>query len=318
LPDTNELREQIEAFLEFRDEKRTSVQIAYYGGNFLGLPSNHVRSLLSLAAAYVQDGMVDSIRFSTRPDTIDVERLEMLAGFPVETIELGAQSMDNTVLDLVNRGHSAEDTEEAVSLIKPRSYEIGLQMMIGLPGEDESSSILSANQMARLNPNFVRIYPAIVLKGSRLAEMYNQGQYTPLDLDEAIARVKGVYRIFVDNHIPVIRMGLQPTEDLNRENMVLAGPYHPSFGELVYQGHFFDLAKKLLEAHQPLPGKIIFKIHPKSVSKMRGHKNRNLKKLNADFEDTTINLVLDDAVPRDTVILGGTADIAIDNKNHQL
>ena len=270
LPQTSVLQKQIEEFLSFKGKRRSLVQIAFYGGNFLGLKKDDIRSLLQLASEYVHGGDADSIRFSTRPDTITYECMEILNGFPVKTIELGAQSMDDAVLKMASRGHSAEDTEEAVSYLKERNYEIGLQMMVGLPGENESSAMYSAERIALLRPDLVRIYPAIVLKGSRLGEWYQHGQYSPLSLEAAVSRVKAVFLLFKKNHIPVVRMGLQPTEELDSESTVLAGPYHPAFGELVYSSVFFDMAKELLESIQPQPDNVTLSVHPKSVSKVRG------------------------------------------------
>jgi len=209
LPSVESLREQVNAFIAFKSKQRKEVQIAFYGGNFLGLAEKTVKTLLKEAAAFVQAGKVDSIRFSTRPDTIDAVRLSRLKTFPVAAVELGVQSMDDGVLAHSNRGHTARDTEKAVGLLRENSYQIGLQLMLGLPGDDEARAIKSAEKAAALSPDFVRIYPTVVLKNSPLARLFQEGQYVPLSLEEAVSITKKMFIVFESHGITVIRMGLQ-------------------------------------------------------------------------------------------------------------
>ncbi len=181
----DQFRYQILEFLKYKKAGRKPVQISFYGGNFLGLKFDEITLLLDLAAEFIRQGQVDRIRFSTRPDTITPERLDSIAKYPVETVELGVQSMDDHVLALARRGHSAADTMRAVHQLKEHAYDIGLQMMVGLPGDTEALSVITAEKIAALRPNFVRIYPAIVVKNSRLARWYLNGTYAPLSLAEA-------------------------------------------------------------------------------------------------------------------------------------
>ncbi|MBW1759249.1 MAG: radical SAM protein, partial [Deltaproteobacteria bacterium] len=140
--------------------------VSFYGGNFLGLKKHEIKSLLDEAARFVKAGRVDSLRFSTRPDSIDIERLDILNNYPVSTIELGVQSMHDHVLKAANRGHSALDTEKAIGLLKERNYEIALQMMVGLPEDDEKKALDSGRKISHFASDFVRIYPTVVLAGS--------------------------------------------------------------------------------------------------------------------------------------------------------
>ena len=171
------LRERIRSFLKYKGKHRSPVQVSFYGGNFLGLKEGTIRSLLGEATAFIKNGHVDSIRFSTRPDTITDQRLEILREYPVKTVEIGVQSMDDRVLEKSRRGHSAADTIRSVTLLKRYGFEIGLQMMIGLPTDTEDTAVKSARRIAELEPDFVRIYPTIVLAGSVLAKWYQRGDY---------------------------------------------------------------------------------------------------------------------------------------------
>ena len=304
MPDgADRIRSQILQYLGYRNEKRKPVQISFFGGNFLGLTTDRIKHLLNLATDFVHQGMVDSIRFSTRPDTISSDRLDIIKQYPIETVELGVQSMDERVLTLSKRGHGAADTIRAVHLLKAREYNIGLQMMVGLPGDTEALSVSTAEKMAALRPDFVRIYPAIVVKGSQLANWYRSGTYVPLSLAEAVTRVKKLFRLFKNHGIRVIRMGLQASEDLEDGTTILAGPYHPAFGHLVYSKMFLDAAQEALDSIKTLPDTITISVNPRSISKMRGLKNENIKKLGERYPLKSIKVIPVASLPAEELIV---------------
>jgi len=293
------LRKRIQEFIQFKKKHRSSVQVAFYGGNFLGQKIEDIRALLSEAAKFVQAGSVDSIRFSTRPDTIDQTRLDILKEYPVETIELGVQSMDDGVLARSRRGHTAADTEKAVGLLKKRPYEIGLQMMIGLPGDSEAITLDSGRKIAAMNPDFIRIYPTLVLAESPLARLYEEKEYEPLSLDAAVSLTKRLYLLFKEKDISVIRMGLQASEDLDDGATILAGPYHPAFGHLVHASIFLDKARRLLDSEKEPAGAITLSVHPRSLSKLQGLHCRNISILKKEYGYTSVKIVQDDSLLQD-------------------
>ncbi len=301
IPSHEDLSDIIESFLDFKGKNRNRVQIGFYGGNFLGLETGIIRRLLFTASKYVADGLVDSIRFSTRPDTINDNKLDLLENFPVETIELGVQSMNNSVLMLSKRGHTYFDTINAVYMLKKRNYEIGLQMMIGLPGDDESISLATAHSISALCPDFVRIYPTLVLAGSPLAVLYKQGKYKPLSIEQGVSISKKIYLAFKEHNIKVIRMGLQATDDLKEGTSVIAGPYHPAFGHLVYSEIFFDNIFHVLKSGHSDFKNIIIKVHPKSISMLRGLKNKNIQKIKELFSLKSVEVIPDISLLRDEV-----------------
>ena len=178
LPSPAQLQRMVETYLAYPVRRRNRIQIAFFGGNFLGLDPVSIRSLLAVAERFVASGAVDGIRFSTRPDTIDNRRLDIIEPYTVKTVELGVQSMQNSVLLRSGRGHETRDTIAAVELLGQRPYEIGLQLMIGLPGETRSGCFQSAGQAADLRPDFVRLYPAVVLAESQMAAWYEAGKNT--------------------------------------------------------------------------------------------------------------------------------------------
>ena len=196
LPGPEQIRREIRTFLGYKKGARAPVQISFYGGNFLGQPEKLVRRQLDIASEFIASADVDTIRFSTRPDTIDPERLEWLSGHRVATVEIGAQSMDDTVLKKSNRGHTARDTENAMALLKAGGYETGLQMMPGLSGDTAAGTLETGRRVLALSPDIVRIYPAVVLAGSPLAAWFETGRYTPPPIDAAVELTARLYRLF--------------------------------------------------------------------------------------------------------------------------
>ncbi len=300
---SEKLRLLINEFLKFKGKQKQSIQVAFYGGNFLGLDKDYINLLLCESSKFVKNKIVNSIRFSTRPDTIDHEQLSILKNYPVSTIEIGAQSMDNRILAISKRGHTASDTEKAVALLKDRNYEIGLQMMVGLPGDDEIKSLNTAQRISDLSPDFVRIYPTVVLANSRLANLYQNGQYLPWSLERCVTVVKNLYLHFRSRKIKVARMGLQVSEDLENESTILAGPYHPAFGHLVYSEIFLDMATTHLKAERGSSKTVTITANPRSIPKVRGYKNKNVENLKRKFQIKTLKIIPDLTLAEDKLAI---------------
>ena len=289
-PSTAQIEASIRSYLKYLTPNRKPVQIAFFGGNFLGIEYREIIRLLNIATQFVQNGIVDGIRFSTRPDTITKDRLETLRGFPVSTIEIGAQSMDNAVLATCRRGHTALHTACAAHLAKAAGYEVGIQMMVGLPGDDDAGAISTGWRIADLCPDFVRIYPAVVLEHSPLADWYRKGRYTPLSLSAGVSLVKMLYLVFQERNIAVIRMGLQATTDMQDGSILLAGPFHPAFGHLVMAEIYRDRVIELLKASDGALDAVTLYVNPKRISTMRGLKNETIHYLKNRFHIRRIDV----------------------------
>ncbi|MBI2413589.1 MAG: radical SAM protein [Deltaproteobacteria bacterium] len=206
-------------------------ELAFYGGSFTGLPMEAQKGYLEAARPYIESGKIDSVRISTRPDSIDAPTLGFLKSYGVKTIELGVQSMSDGVLKASGRGHTAEDTRRAASLIKDAGARLGLQIMPGLPGDTEAIILDTVDEAVSLSPGFVRIYPTLVLRNTPLFRMYERGEYRPWALEDMVRVCSEAMRRFARSGITVIRVGLQTTEDLSLN--LVAGPYHPSFRQLL-------------------------------------------------------------------------------------
>ena len=283
LPDASEISATIDSYLRYAKHTDRPIQLAFYGGNFLGLPSAEIRYLTDLTRRFVHDGKVQGIRLSTRPDTVTAANLDRLEDLPVAAVELGVQSMDDRVLRLCRRGHRSSHTIAAVGLLKQRSHPVGAQIMVGLPGDNPVSALGSAERIAALDPDFIRIYPTLVFEGSPLARWYRQGKYRPMSLGDAVTLVKRLYLVFEAFKIPVIRMGLQAAADFDDQTILLDGPYHPAFGHLVHSAIYLDRATAALEKTARRRHTVSLQVHPRSVSKMKGLSNSNLLTLKKRF-----------------------------------
>lgn len=224
--------DQIELNLSTIDIESSTVEVAFFGGSFTCLDISEQKNYLEVVQPFIDKGKVKSIRLSTRPDYITDEILNLLKSMQVGTIELGLQSMDDDVLRSSGRGHIAEDVIKASGLIKSLGFRLGLQMMVGLPGDTADKSLQTAQSIIALQPDCVRIYPTIVVKNTKLEELFKKGEYHALSLEEAIEWVAPVLRLFIEAQVNIIRVGLHPSEEFESGGKLVAGPYHPSFREL--------------------------------------------------------------------------------------
>lgn len=272
------VREEIEKGLKLAGE---ACELAFYGGSFTAIPAREQEALLEAAQPYRTNGSILAIRVSTRPDAIDETVVERLRKYGVSTVELGCQSMDENVLKLSKRGHSPEDTRRAVGLLKAGGIQVILQMMTGLPGDDGMASLETAREIIALRPVGVRIYPTVVLAGTELETMMKVGTYRPHSVEEAVELCAALYEMFLSENIPVIRLGLNPTEVLT-SGAAVAGAYHPALGEMVLSRMYLRRAEKLLQGEKP--GEMVqISVHPKRVSAMVGQKRENILRLKQTF-----------------------------------
>lgn len=232
LPEEKSIIGLIEAHLDSFKTDNRHVEIAFFGGNFTGLDAAVQKFYLEIASRYVKQGRVNSLRLSTRPDYISKHKLDLLAAYPVGTIELGAQSLDEEVLAQCGRGHTAHDVAEAAGLIKQYGFRLGLQMMMGLPGDSHQKSVETAGRIIALGAEESRIYPCLVIRGTHLESLYRQNRYHPLGLQQAVNTAAVLWMMFVHAGVKVIRLGLHPSEELRGEGLV-AGPFHPAFKMMV-------------------------------------------------------------------------------------
>lgn len=269
MPASDDVKAAVEQAKSSRFGGANQTEIAFFGGSFTAIDRQEMTTLLSAAEPYVKSGEVAGIRVSTRPDAIDDEVLDILAHYGVTTIELGAQSMDDRVLTLNRRGHTAEDVENASRLIKSRGIALGLQMMTGLYGDTRDGAVETARRLAELSPDMVRIYPTIVLKNTYLAELAESGEFISDSLDDTVELCAKLLLFFEKRGIPVIRLGLH---ELKEEDIV-SGPWHPAFSQLCRSRIYLN---KLIPAFADKPaGEYTLLVGRGETSNAAGQKKSN-------------------------------------------
>ena len=284
LPDIQTVKDTIDKYLTTFKEDDRFVEVAFFGGNFTGLPEKMQDDLMRIVQPYLEKGLVDGIRCSTRPDYIDEKRVKILKTMGMRNIELGAQTTNDMVLRKCGRGHSFEDIKNASQIIVNEGVTLGLQMMLGLPFDSFENDMQTARDIVQLGAKETRIYPCIVVKDTELEQLYKNGEYSPLSLDDAVEQSATLYEFFTENDVKVLRIGLHTSEDLNGDAFV-AGPYHKNFAEMVLSrvwGRKFD---KINEKSN----EIIIEVPENELNHAIGYKGENKLKLLERYKHVVIS-----------------------------
>jgi len=300
-PEASDITERI---LNYRRtvSSGTSLEIAFYGGSFTMLPPVYQEQLLQPAYQALNEGLVRRIRISTRPDGINDDILAFLRSWGVSIVELGVQSLDPEVLRLCHRGHTAEQSLQASELVQKADFQLGVQLMVGLPGDTREKALETARRVAAMRPDFVRIYPALVLKGTGLESLFRRGAYRPLSLGEAADLTADLLMVFAAARIHVIRVGLQPNEALLSGDTLIAGPFHPSFRELAES----EIMRRQIVHCLSLPGageivkgrELTVFVSPLDLSRVKGEYGRNLEYLRTRYGFASIRVDSLPSLPR--------------------
>ena len=284
LPDIQTVKDTIDKYLTTFKEDDRFVEVAFFGGNFTGLPEKMQDDLMRIVQPYLEKGLVDGIRCSTRPDYIDEKRVKILKTMGMRNIELGAQTTNDMVLRKCGRGHSFEDIKNASQIIVNEGVTLGLQMMLGLPFDSFENDMQTARDIVQLGAKETRIYPCIVVKDTELERLYKNDEYFPLSLDDAVEQSATLYEFFTENDVKVLRIGLHTSEDLNGDAFV-AGPYHKNFAEMVLSrvwGRKFD---KINEKSN----EIIIEVPENELNHAIGYKGENKLKLLERYKHVVIS-----------------------------
>lgn len=274
-------------------------EVAFYGGSFTLLDGTLQRDYLACVAPFIRNGQVAGIRISTRPDACDSEVVARLKMAGVTTVELGCQSFSSEVLHLSQRGHGPLDAEVSVAQLRNNGMRVGLQLMPGLPGGSFDEARYSLSQALRLQPDFLRIYPTVVLAGTALEYFWRQGDFVPLTLDEAVELCAELLWHCRKADMPVIRLGLQSSHELDSGSAVIDGPYHPAFGQLVRS----RLWRRALETAATESAKRQVHVAFADLSDALGHRRANVDYLLQRFG--SFDIVAKDGLARETFVMDG-------------
>lgn len=319
-----DVKNTIEEYLKSFKQEDSYKEVAFFGGSFTGIDRNKQEELLQAAYEYIVDKKIDSIRISTRPDYISRDILKMLKKYKVKTIELGVQSSNDYVLEKAGRGHTFEQVKKASKMIRWYGFELGHQMMIGLPESEKIDEINTAKDLIKLKPKIVRIYPVLVIQNTQLEKDYHKGEYQPLSLVQAVERCKEVVYLFNRKHIKVIRIGLQNTDEITDPNAesseVVAGPFHPAFRQLVEASMWYDSIVEKIKSYNVKVKEVEIQVNPEDVNNVIGHKKENLDKLNKTY-DVELKVVGNEAIKSgksEMKILKTYTDFLEENKKEKM
>ena len=287
-----DVKKIIEEHLKYVKEN-SKVEIAFFGGSFTGIKEEKQVELLETAYEYIKQKKADSIRISTRPDYIDKSTLKRLKKYKVKTIELGVQSANDYILKKAGRGHTFEDVKRASRLIRFYGFDLGHQMMVGLPESTKLDEINTAKQLIKLKPKMVRIYPVLVIKNTQLEKDYKDGNYKALTIVQAVEVCKELVRMFAKKNIEVIRIGLQPTDTISdpscKDSEVVAGPFHPAFRQLVESGMWYDVIVEKIKKLNTKVKEVVVTVNPIDVNNVVGQKRENINNLKEVYD---VNLIV--------------------------
>ena len=293
-----DVKKIIEDHLKYVKEN-SIVEVAFFGGSFTAIEEEKQVELLSTAYEYVKEKKVQSIRISTRPDYINKEILKRLKKYKVKTIELGVQSANDYILKKAGRGHTFEDVKKASKLIRFYGFKLGHQMMVGLPESTTLDEINTAKQLIKLKPKMIRIYPVLVIKGTKLEKDYNEGNYKALTVTQAVEICKELVKMFTKKKIDVIRIGLQPTDTIsdptNENSEVVAGPFHPAFRQLVESGMWYDVIVDKIKKLNAKVKEVEVIVNPQDVNNVVGQRRENISNLKEVY-DVDLIVKADDKV----------------------
>jgi histone acetyltransferase (RNA polymerase elongator complex component) len=280
-----------------RKKDGMKVEIAFFGGTFTNLPIDFQEKVFSWTAPYLEKRKINAIRLSTRPEALTEEKINWLWLQGVRSLEIGVQSLNDNVLELSQRGHTAQECIETIKLLKKYPLGIGVQLMMGLPGDSPESFLETVKQIISLGPHFVRVYPTLILKDTPLAQMFAKGEYIPLSLDESVSLASQVLELFEESGIKVIRLGLQDHEGLRPGMDLIAGPFHPAFGSLVRGELFLRILIRKLKTDKTLGTSLILRLAPREGDYLLGHNKKNLLLLRDELNQTNIQIKIDRQLP---------------------
>lgn len=274
------------------------IEMAMYGGSFTGIPIEKQNEYLEVAKKYKDSGLIDKIHLSTRPDYINEEILDNLKRYGVDVIELGVQSFDDEVLRLSERGHDSAIVYKSCELIKSYGFTLGIQLMVGLPGDTLEKAVYSARETVKIGPAIARIYPTIVIEDTKLLDMYRAGVYAPLSLEDAVEISKRMYNILYDAGINIIRVGLKSSDIINENGEIYGNTFHPAFRQLV-EGR---IAREKIEAGLEVFDEdeclsVVLTSNSKSFSNMIGMRGANRQYFTEKYPKWEIKYQKDETLP---------------------
>jgi len=258
-------------------------EVCFFGGSFCRFGRSTIKEYLDSVANNAPEG--SRIRFSTYPgDLAERSMRDLIRRYPIACIELGIPSLDPAVLSLCKREADPGIILADIKTIMDEGLPLGVQIMIGLPGQTMENSLADIRKLADSKGPLswdLRLYPCLVLESTELETMMREGKYSPLPLDQAIEWGGIVLDSALSLGFNPIRIGLQESELL--ASKVRGGPHHPALGEMIASE---ALVRKLIKNNWTGP----WVVPDEHLSKFTGHGCFGLRRL-AEFAGSTTDAV---------------------------
>lgn len=276
----------------------SNVEVAFYGGTFTGLDLFCQENLFKQIKPFIDQGLIDGIRISTRPDEISPENIDLLKIYKIKVVELGVQSLVDIVLKKSERGHTLKNVINSTNLLKKNKIKVGFQMMVGLPGETITHLQKSIDLLIKIKPDFVRIHPTLILKGSKLETLYNEGKYHPLTINQAVDRCLKYLLALEKTKIKILRFGLYPSDELRELGVIIAGPFHPAFRDLVEGEKFYKQIELKLNLKHYRNCILELYGNSKDISYICGQHRVNIEKLKKRYKFKDVKVIIDPKIKK--------------------
>jgi len=172
--------------------------------NSVEAPSLEEAQRLNEAAPHRQVGLV----VETRPDCITLEEVRRLRRLGVTKVQLGVQSLDDRILSLNHRGHTVAQTRAAVRRLRLAGFKVVLHWMPNLYGATPESDLEDFRRLwddPALRPDELKIYPCLLIEGTELYDLWQQGRYRPYD-EEALIRLLMACKVLIPPYCRVNRL----------------------------------------------------------------------------------------------------------------
>lgn len=223
-------------------------ELGFYGGTFTNASDDIWQICLEMAKKAKDARLITGFRCSTRPDSLDSKRLAELKESGCNSIELGIQSFSDKALHISERGYNKQTAIDACKKIKRSTFKLGIQLMPGMPGSEPGDFLADLNLSLNFQPAFLRFYPCLVIRGTKLQNMWQNGKFAPWNMKKALNIIAKAWLISSFLNTNVIRMGVAYEKGL--ESAILAGPYHSCFGSRVMGYALLMLVSRHMRKHK--------------------------------------------------------------------
>ena len=289
-----EVKNIIEEHLKKVNKEEYNVEVA-----FSGLDGVNQEEFLQIAYEYVKNKQIDSIRITTKANYINRSFLKLLKKYKIKAIELEIQTINEYVLKNIGAIYNVKDIKKASKLIKRKRFDLGLQMMVGLPESSRLDELNTAKEIVKMKPKIASVTPVLVEKGTSLEKEYQEKRYKPLTLVQTVEICEEIVELFNKEKIKVIAIGYglldNDIEQLEIAENIVDGPFHPAFRQLVESSLWYNAIVNKIKKLNVKVKQVEVTVNPIDTNNVIGYKQDNINKLK-DLYDVELIVTSDEKI----------------------